>query len=266
MNIDPRFIDVDFRTQPEYVPGYLPGQEPDPALEVCRSYEAAAPVYTMAQIRQHAERLDAENGGIEFLVTRVYNQGREGSCVANAAAQAHEVIQAKQYGRDRVTPLSAISLYKRIGRSAGSGAMVSDGLKESSTRGILPLDTPENRARFAHVMPATGFGQSFPQGWTETAAKFRIVEWLVCRSVEELLSAGINGHPACVGRSGHSISYLRLTMRPGRLASLYVNSWGSWGFGAGYMPSGFGADSESLIRSSSRWAYAVRAITAEAPQ
>lgn len=255
-----KFLDVDFTQCPEYVKGYDAfGELP------CAAYGDSAPVYTLPQIREHAERLDAEATGLEWLVTRIYDQGNEGSCVANAASQAFEIVQAAQNGRDKVIPLSAISLYKRIGRSPGSGAMVSDGLKQLQTRGILPLDTPENRARFKHTMPARGFYSDWPAGWEETANQFKVVEWLVCNSAEEVLSAGINGHPVCVGRAGHSICYTRPTMKTGRLCSLYANSWRpTWGDAAGYMPGGFGYDSEGMVRSASSWAYAIRAV--KAPQ
>lgn len=252
------FLDVDFTSDPNYVKGYdAVGEMP------CAAYGDSAPVYTMAQIRQHAERLDNEQTGLEWLVTMIFDQGNEGSCVANAAAQAFQIVQAAQYGLDKVTLVSAISLYDRIGSSPNSGAMVSDGLKELRERGILPLDTPENRARFKHVMPPRGFRRNgLPSGWEETGNQFKVVEWLVCDSVEEVLSAGINGHPVCVGRAGHSIVYTRPTMKPGRLASAYANSWRlSWGSAFGSMTGGFGFDSEGMIRSASGWAYAIRAVT-----
>lgn len=184
------------------------------------------------------------------------------NCVANATSQAHEVVQALQHGKANVVHLSAISLYKRIGRSAQSGAMVSDGLKEMASRGILPLDTPENRERFGSaVMPNTGFSKPYPDNWQETAALFRGVEYHTVNSVAGLLTALCNQHPVVVGRQGHSICYLRPMRRSGRRVVAYANSWGNWGQGLGDFDSGFGFDSESQIRQSASWAFVLRAVT-----
>ncbi len=258
------FLDVDFTTDPNYVFGDLGA----PCFADMPSYEAALPNIPRDQIPGIVEKMEAEKSGPEWLVTRIYNQGREGSCVANACSQAHEILQAIQFGRDSVTHLSAISLYKRIGRSPGSGAMVSDGLEEMTRRGILPLDNEANRAKYGDaVMPATGFYEKFPANWEATAAKFRAVEALVVRSVDGLLSALCRQHPVVVGRAGHSICYVQPKIVNGRICVLYANSWGGgadgggWGRGAGYMKTGFGIDSESYVRSSSSWAFALRSVT-----
>lgn len=185
-----------------------------------------------------------------------------GNCVANACSQAHEIIQAKQSGKENVVHLSAISLYKRIGSSPNSGAMVSDGLEEMSERGVLPLDTPENRAKFGpSVMPNAGFRTAYPSGWEATAKKFAASEWFVIESVNELITALLNQHPVVVGRSGHSIAYCDVVYDGSNLMVGYCNSWGSWGSGLGGHATGFGFDSLRLIRSSASWAFALRSVT-----
>lgn len=259
MNIDDRFVDYDFTRDPNYVAGDL-GVRAFGAT--CRSYNDVVPTIAESEWPALIERMDAEGGGAERLVTRIYNQRNEGSCVANACAQAHEVVQALQFGKDKVVPLSAISLYKRIGRSPGSGAMVSDGLEEMASRGVLPLDTPENRQRFGDkVMPPTGFYTNYPTGWEATAKNFRVTEWFIIRSVGQLITALLHQHPVVVGRAGHSICYLRPTRSGGSLKVVYANSWSAnWGFGAGDFTGGFGADSMNLISSSARWAFAVRSV------
>lgn len=247
-----RFFDVDFTRDPRYVAGTLPLPDRRPR---CRHYGDEATVYPESQWRELVAELEAAGGGSSQLVTRIYDQEQEGSCVANATGQSHEIVQAKQLGRDRVVPLSAISLYKRIGRSASSGAIVSDGLEEMVERGILPLDTAANRQRFAHVMPNTGFRTPFPDGWEETARLFRAVEFLEITKFTELVSALINQHPVVVGRSGHSICYCDPLYREGQLVVKYANSWSqNWGEG------GFGYDSARMIRSASQWAFAVRSV------
>lgn len=259
MAIDATYIDVDLAEAAKRL-GFIPGELPSPETFAAERYEDSEEIIPESRWREEVAAIEAANAGVEHLVTRIYDQRNEGSCVANACAQAHEVLQALQFGRDKVVPLSAISLYKRIGRSPGSGAMVSDGMEESRDRGILPLDTPENRARFKHVMPATGFYTRFPDGYEETAKQLRYHEYKIGRTVAELMTAGIKGHPAIIGRRGHSIMYARPTWQDGWLYG-YANSWNkSWGSPWGQMTGGFGFDSMGNIRSSAGYAVIVKSI------
>lgn len=247
------FLDVDFTKDPRYVPGDLGVRAFGEAM---RAYGEVVPEIPEAQWQAKADLLEAAGGGADEYVTRIYDQKSEGSCVANACAQALEIIQALKFGKDKVVPLSAISLYKRIGRSPGSGAMVSDGLDELVDRGILPLDTPENKTRFAATMPATGFYTPYPAGWEAVAKRFRVTEFFLIRTVAQLITALLMQHPVVVGRSGHSICYTRPVYRSGKLTVKYANSWSpDWG------EQGFGYDSLSMIRSSASWAFAIRSMT-----
>jgi hypothetical protein len=253
-----KFIDVDFSQQPQFVRGDN-GHNPLRDAGRFTTFADETDVIPESRWKEEAEAIQRTGGGCSALVTRIYNQGREGSCVANAASQGHEINQARQHGKPRVVPLSAISLYKRIGRSPSSGAMVSDGLEEMADRGILPLDTAENRARFGdHVMPPTGFHEKFPSGWESTAKLLTAHEWVICNSVEEIISALLRQWPVMVGRSGHAITYCDVVYDGNTLRVKYANSWGNWG------ENGFGYDSMKLIKSSARWAYALRSVTAPA--
>lgn len=257
------FLDVDFTKDPRYVLGDLTpptvrafeGNQKVFGLER-PSYEDAFATIPESEWKDRVAAMDAAGGGCDQLVCWIYNQRSEGSCVANACSQANEIVQSLQLGKDKSTRLSAISLYKRIGRSPGSGAMVSDGLDEMQERGVLPLDNPENRARFGNaVMPPTGFYTDYPADWEATAKFFKVTEALVIRSVEGLVTALLNHHPVVVGRSGHSICYCRPMYRSGSLVVKYANSWGDWG------EDGYGFDSMGSIRSSAGWAFAIRSVT-----
>lgn len=252
-----QFIDVDFPYERDFVPGDLSPQRfgvPKPEA-LCAAYADEAEVIPESQWKELSEEIRIAGGGSTQLVTRIFNQGREGSCVANATSQAHQIVQARQFGKDRVIQLSAISLYKRIGRSPSSGAMVSSGLKEMASRGILPLNNEANQPRFPHTMPATGFYEDFPDGWEQTAAMFKGHEWLEINSLAEMGSALLRQLPVVVGRDGHSICYCDLVYQDGAMLVKYANSWGNWGEG------GFGYDSAKRIKSSSRWAFALRSVT-----
>lgn len=255
--IDDRFVDVDFTKDPRYVFGDLGGQ----LYATRRTFEERFGTLSDAEIDAEIEAIEAAGGGLERLVTRIYNQGQEGSCVANAACQGMELIQAKTFGKENVIPLSAMSLYKRIGRSAQSGAIVSDGLDELQERGVLPLDTPENKAKFPHTHPATGFSRSLPSGWEETGKLFLAIEALPIQSILGIYTALAMQFPVMVGREGHSICYTTPTKRSGKRGVVYANSWDyDWGFAAGDMQGGFGFDTEQQVRKSASWAYAIRTI------
>lgn len=260
-DIDDRFIDVDFRTDPRYVFGDT-GRKTFGRVFAQRLKDAI-PLVPRSQWEAEFEKTQAAGGGAERLVTRIYDQGSEGSCVANASSQAHEIVQAKEFGKDKVVHLSAISLYKRIGRSPQSGSSCDDALDEGTTRGILPLDTPENRARFGDaVMPNTGFYKPYPANWEPTAKFFRYVERLIIEDMDEMGTALANQLPVVVGRQGHSICYVGQIWKNGRRLAPYPNSWSmAWGAPMGDMPGGFGFDSENQIAMSADWAFALRTIT-----
>lgn len=264
MEIDPKFIDVDFEREMRergLIAGDLGRKEEGQYFASLPTYEDTAPLIPREDWEAEAAKMEADKSGAEWLVTRIYNQSNEGSCVANACAQAHEIIQALQYGKDRVVHLSAISLYKRIGSSPNSGAMVSDGLDEGAERGILPLNTPENIARFQHCMANTGFRQGYPSGWETTAKMFRFVEWSVIKTKEGMGTALLRRQPIVVGREGHSICYCGMRFKSGKLYVPYPNSWSEdWGQAFGDMPGGFGMDSERQFEKSSGWAFTPRAI------
>lgn len=258
MNIDPQFLDVDFSAQPQFVRGDNGSR---PFRSALRVYEAEVPQVPESEWPAEAEKLEA-GGGLEWLVTRIMNQGNFGSCVGHAGTQQHQIIQAKVFGIDKVVQLSPVSLYQLIGRSANSGANINDALDEGTDKGIIPLDSPENRATFGTVvMPSADFYARRPIGWEAVAQRFRFDESFVVETVGGMMSALFNGHPIVVGRAGHSICYVRPTYDNGKLNVMYVNSWSpEWGQAAGKHPGGFGFDSMNLIRQSAQWCYALRSI------
>lgn len=258
MIIDPAFVDVDFTKSPLYTRGDNGAR---PLRQALRSYEAEAPQIPESQWPAEAEKIK-DGDGLDWLVTRIFNQGNEGSCVGNAAAQQHQILQAKQFGIDNVVQLSAMSMYQLIGSGPNSGASIDDALDRATDTGFIPLNTPENAAKFGSVvMPATGWRSPRPAGWQVVAKKFRTDERLIIQSVGGMMSALFNGHPIVVGRAGHSICYVRPVYDNGKLYVMYCNSWSlGWGAPAGRMSGGFGFDSLSYIRSSANWCYAVRSI------
>lgn len=248
-DFDDRWLDLDFDKQPEFTFGDLGA--PDEGL--FGSYEDKYGVLSDAEIREAVEKADAEGGMMEGLTTRTHNQKQEGSCTCNALGLLHEIIQCEQSGDDSVIDVSPISLYKRVARSASSGSNIGEAAGELKSRGILPLDNAENKARFDHTMPHTGFSTPFPKGWEETAIKLAIDEYTVVKTPEGFRSALVRRDPCVGGRDGHAICYVRLMWENGRWVYKYKNSWGKWGDVFGVDDYGYGYDSESKGVAASRY-------------
>jgi hypothetical protein len=253
------FIDVDFPNQPQYVQGYVKKPRNVYRSASKRIFGDAFPVLNETERRDAANEMQKAGGGLSRLITRIYNQSNEGSCVGNMGGQGCEVLEAKCVGKDRVVPISAMSMYKQIGSSPNSGASVEDCIDRMADTGFLPLDTPENKARFKHTMSHTNFRQPWPSGWKDTAIIFANVEGFWCDTVAEMETALILGMPVGVGRAGHSILYLEPFYEGTTRFIDYVNSWGQWGFGKGDFSYGFGRDSSRLFNESADWCYAFQA-------
>lgn len=228
---DPRFVDVDFDAQSRASrrdrgwTGIEPVAFRDAGVPHYRDVEPLIPDAEWPRLIREYER---QWGLIAPHITRIYDQDGEPSCVSNAFCQAHEIVQARTFGHDRVVHLSAISLYKRVG-SPRSGSTLWDNMREMTTRGALPLDNPQNRQRFAHVFPANGYHTPWPTGWEETARLFQNAEWADIDSLQEFMTALLRGHPVIYARSGHCILAVTPVLRNSTLYCGYVNSWGRWG-------------------------------------
>ena len=253
------FVDVDFPSHERYVAGYSPRFRARAHRLCAGRFEDAFEIVPHSQWKSMADAL--EEFSLADLITRIFDQGQEGSCVGNAGTQAHQVMQAAMVGLANVTQMSAVSLYKQIGSSPNSGASVDDAIDRLGDTGILPLDNDQNRKRFKHVFPATGFYSHWPDGWKETAGKFKGLQGHACQSVEEMMSALLRGMPVHVGRAGHSILYVRPRYDGSSLVIDYVNSWSEdWGFGLAGFKGGFGTDTARLYDESADWCYAYGAL------
>lgn len=255
IDVDPRFVDFYFPASVQYSKGYL-----GPGHTNLMAYADEIDLIPSSDWPKHISAADDSKATLDYLVTYILNQKSWPACVGNATCKAVEIICAIQAGLDELVPLSAMSLYQRIG-NATSGAMVMDAIDELSSRGILPLDTPANKARFKHTHSASDYREPLPAGWEETGKLFRATEWYAINSFEELVTALLNGHPVVVGRQGHSILYVRVLLKNGKLSFLYPNSWGiDWGMPAGNLSGGFGVDSETLGRQAANGAFALRSV------
>ncbi len=209
------------------------------------------------------EAKNASGGMLHQLVRYVHDQNGEPSCVSNAFAGAHEIKQVELAGAALLVPLAPISLYRRVG-SPRSGSSLTSNMREMLSIGILPLDTPENRAKFPHTSPHNGYGVRPPSGWEATANLFRNGEWVDIESFAEFVTALLCGHPVIYARSGHCILAIGLIYRNGQLYVVYLNSWGDWGGPLNeHFSYGVGFDSLRVAKSASYGAMAL--VSAQVP-
>ena len=228
-----------------------------------RVYEETETVYPRSQW----EQLLTEHAGLESLVKKIKNQGNEGSCASNATCQCFEIAWNMAMGTKHWIEMSPISIYRWVASGPGSGSTISGNLRQLRDVGCLPVDSVENKAILTaaglpetHVLKATGYSQSFPSNWKETAAFFRALELLDISSFEGFVSALFEGFPVCYGRDGHAICGARVVRRNGVWTIKYANSWApSWG------EAGYGYDTESYIsgaiRSYGAWALRCPVLT-----
>lgn len=194
------------------------------------------------------------------LITYVHDQNGEPSCVTNAFCGAHEIKQAVTYGVENVTLLSPISGYKFVG-SPRSGSSLTANMKRFLEIGVLPLDTPENKAKFKHTHPHNGYSKSLPSGFEETASLFRNAEWLDINGWKPFVSALLSGHPVIYARSGHCILAVSLQHKNGVYILDYLNSWGPWGNPVNdKFNAGLGHDSERVAKSACYGSMALRTV------
>jgi hypothetical protein len=194
---------------------------------------------------QWKERIDRIWRMMRATTVQIVSQGQEGSCVGFSCTQALETTLTRRFGRRHWVDLSGVSLYKRIGRTASSGAYIPDGIKEIQERGVLPVNSAVNIQNYQHTHPRTGFSRTLPSGWTTTAKLFRASRVATCRGAEEIFSALMGGFCGVVGRSRHAIPYVYPQYSGNTFYCVYANSWGSsWGSNGG-----FGFDSERTFGS-----------------
>ena len=249
MMIDRRFIDVDLQSPRGIgVDGFCGALPPSEAMLACADSGDFMATFDLIP-RSEWPAICRLQGDLTRLDPFIRNQGSEGSCVGNGAVAAFDRCQAIQHGK--IVRTSAMSLYKRIGRSAGSGAVVGDALTELKARGILPV---AGEAGFAHTHPATGFSKSLPSGWETTAAQFKVDEFWKISTFDEAATALFLGFGVVYGRARHCICGWQIVQDGTRWLLKYKNSWGDWG------ENGFGYDSESYLRGGPD-GFAIRTIT-----
>jgi hypothetical protein len=234
MIIKPAWVNVEVTPRNIGVDGFAGCLPLDDAIMAssCSEFESSFSLIPRNEWREIAE---IRRRAMKTLIPDRRNQGREGACVGNAATRSQEYCDAVAFGPDRRIPLSAMGVYKRIGRSAQSGAVIADALEVMKTGGSLPLDSDEARRIFeaefgfppAHTHPATGFSTRLPNGWQQTGELLTIDEYWRIRSIEGFVTALFSNLGVVYGRSRHAICGIDWLESGGKEYIEYDNSWGA---------------------------------------
>ena len=257
---DNKFLDVDFGFESQTVGREMGSLPSDPDFMAgFVEYESAQKVYPRNEWPDLFEQIDSKDGWrTSYIVAdHAHDQNGDVSCVYNMAAAIIETTWNVQFGMQNAIQLSPMSGYRWNG-SPRSGSNIFGSAAWIEGTGLLPNRTQRNaelvaKGYFKHTHPHNGYHSSFMDSWKETAKSFRLDEWYRITTVEGWVSAYINGDVIGGGRDGHAIMQTQPVLDNGKLYSVYLNSWGSWGtalsVAGGEMLKSFGYDSESKIRS-----------------
>jgi len=219
-----RWLDVDFSQQA----GEQLGAIQFPPLLAAQAIAAAQNVKSLPGFKP-IPKAEWPAWVARFPVTRLAKSIRNtteqtmGSCVGHACANEVEAGCYMMGGDWMFRRISGMSMYKRIGRSANSGAYIPDAADEIFSRGILPVTGEPYPHAFAQD---TGWSTAMPSGWETTGRLWKAVVYSV-DDQESGFRVGMDMRLGRqIGRSSHSICAGGYTGK----TWWYENSWGSdWG-------------------------------------
>lgn len=258
--IDPRVVDVTLAPDGSKLRGC------NPHVERCGT---ALPVFEDEIELIPRDRWDdyLSDESPELLTKKIKDQLQEGSCAGNATTGSFEVLWNTTFGTEFWIEFSPISLYRWLADGPNDGSVIADNLKQLRDVGALPVDTPRNREILEaiglnpnHVLKETGYYQTFPSGWQDTAKHFRCDEAWRLRSFAGVATALQRKYTVVYGRAGHAIFAVKLVKQNGIYYLKYTNSWGDWGELGANGFRGYGFDSEAFVSRAipSYGAFAVR--------
>lgn len=175
-------------------------------------------------------------------VVKIYSQGRSSACVGFALAQAVMGTRVRRFGKANWVSLSGMFSYKLTGGTFGSGTSIKAGC-DGGFKGLLPEDTAENRAKFAHTYSMDNFNQPVPPNWLDTGKFFAIAKIAKARGSDEICSGLLSRLCGITGRDGHCIPYLLLDFYKDDPYARGPNSWGK-----GWNARGWLEDPEKIFR------------------
>lgn len=186
--------------------------------------------------------LASQNKGLRPFVKVVLNQGSVGSCATEATAGA--VMITRAYAGLEHVLLNPWSIYATTSGGRDRGSSIDDNLAFARDYGICP-ESVWSRSKGWNAKPTADA--------MEVAKKFRIAEFYDISSIDEMVSAILQGFPVVYGSNGHAVCKVQ---HRDESSGLDVNSWGTgWGDG------GFGVWATYRAVNWAYGAFAVRAVS-----
>jgi hypothetical protein len=172
-----------------------------------------------------------------FPVTRLAKSIRNiteqtmGSCVGHACANEIEAGCYMMGGDWMFRRISGMSMYKRIGRSANSGAYIPDAADEIFSRGIIPVTGEPYPHTFAQD---TGWSTPLPSGWEATGKMWKALVYTT-DDEEAGFRIGMDARLGRqIGRSSHSLNAGGYTGKSWWYENSWGTDWGDFGKSIGY--------------------------------
>jgi len=239
--IDPALIDV-FPHEHDGYPAELAAEDTTDALrDACGDASREFPESLWIEPRDWAAKA-AENDaagawGLNFI-DRFTNQTPTHECTCHSLRANAEAARNRARGVSYGGPkrdyryqesqdvgsvwLSPLSVYAEANPRKWGGANVRQVLEIAVRRGLLPETVQPADYQFKHAIVGTsgkgGLNQAggpwvsvsrFPQGWEETARKFRPLEVIFPESYEQAVCLVLHGLVVSVGRNGHAVPWAR---------------------------------------------------------
>jgi len=195
-------------------------------------------------------------------IDRYTNQSPSHECVYHSLTRGMECTRNRQRGlifadgpkkgfryeqsaKMGVVWMSPLSGYAEVQPGQWGGADVRSSLELATRRGLLPDKIQPADYGFKHQLQGTsGQGNNnqsggswislrqFPEGWQETASKFRVLAAIFPGSWEQAVCLVLHGRMVHVGRSGHAIPWCFYNVASGAMGyadSYDVTRWDSPG-------------------------------------
>jgi len=159
--------------------------------------------------------------GLRPFVREVLDQGSDGSCAAEGSTGSVMIDRAFR-SREHVL-LNPLSVYHTTSRGVDRGSSIDENLEFIRQHGIAPES----------VWPRSKGWRPEPSEEAVAAAlAFRIEEFFDISSIDEMVSALLQGYPVVYGSNGHAVCKVRhLNENEGEDLNSWGPEWGDGGFG-----------------------------------
>lgn len=280
--IDPALLDVVLPEHDGYPDDLAAEDTIDVLKDVCGSAVRSFPDSLWIDPNDWPERArenDKYHTWAMNYVDRYTNQNPTHECTCHSLSRLMEAARNRQRGiifpegpkknhryfessKSGSVWLSPLSVYAEANPNIRGGANVRQVMEIACRRGMLPETMQPAEYGFKHTLVGTtGQGNNnqasgswvplsrFPQGWQETAAKFKPEEVCFPESWEQAVCLVLNGYGVGVGRSGHAIPWMMYNAAEQAMA--YPDSYDITRY-----------DSKRTIQSAWRGSFSILSVTA----